>query len=150
MWPVRFHAIHNASCFQVLKLNCATSLWDSSKWFYLGCGPFCESKHVVSAWPRLSLCWSYFGRNIFVLFTISYHWDATLHWNTASWKTIALFPAMQGDGSPDSKVHGPTRGPPGSCRPQIGPMLVPWTLLSGEPRYWPPSVGKFRLQPQTD
>ena len=36
---------------------------------------------------------------------------------------------------PDSKVHGPTWGPPGSCRPQMGPMLahepcyqgcVPW------------------------
>ena len=26
---------------------------------------------------------------------------------------------------------GPTCGPPGSCRPQMGPMLVPWTLLSG-------------------
>ena len=26
---------------------------------------------------------------------------------------------------------GPTWGPPGSCRPQIGPMLAPWTLLSG-------------------
>ena len=25
----------------------------------------------------------------------------------------------------------PTWGPPGSCRPQMGPMLVPWTLLSG-------------------
>ena len=25
----------------------------------------------------------------------------------------------------------PTWGPPGSCRPQVGPMLAPWTLLSG-------------------
>ena len=24
-----------------------------------------------------------------------------------------------------------TWGPPGSCRPQVGPMLAPWTLLSG-------------------
>ena len=24
---------------------------------------------------------------------------------------------------------GPTWGPPGSCQPQIGPMLTPWTLL---------------------
>ena len=30
---------------------------------------------------------------------------------------------------------GSTWGPPGSCRPQIGPMLVPWTLLSGL-GYW--------------
>ena len=26
---------------------------------------------------------------------------------------------------------GPTWGPPGSCRLQMGPMLAPWTLLSG-------------------
>ena len=25
----------------------------------------------------------------------------------------------------------PTWGPPGSCRPQVGPMLAPWALLSG-------------------
>ena len=25
----------------------------------------------------------------------------------------------------------PTWGPPGSCRSQVGPMLAPWTLLSG-------------------
>ena len=32
---------------------------------------------------------------------------------------------------PDSKVHGANMGPPGSCRPQIVPILAPWTLLSG-------------------
>ena len=26
---------------------------------------------------------------------------------------------------------GPTWGSPGSCRPQMGPILAPWTLLSG-------------------
>ena len=30
-----------------------------------------------------------------------------------------------------AKFMGPTWDPPGSCRPQMGPMLVPWTLLSG-------------------
>ena len=25
----------------------------------------------------------------------------------------------------------PTLGPPGSCRPQVGSMLAPWTLISG-------------------
>ena len=33
-----------------------------------------------------------------------------------------------------AKFMGPTWGPPGSCRPQMGPMLVPWTLLSGYPQ----------------
>ena len=30
-----------------------------------------------------------------------------------------------------ARFMGPTRGPPGSCRPQRGPMLAPWTWLSG-------------------
>ena len=30
-----------------------------------------------------------------------------------------------------AKFMGPTWSPPGSCRPQMGPMLAPWTLLSG-------------------
>ena len=30
-----------------------------------------------------------------------------------------------------ARFMGPTWGPPGSCQPQIGPMLSSWTLLSG-------------------
>ena len=30
-----------------------------------------------------------------------------------------------------AELMGPTRGPPWSCRPQMGPMLAPWPLLSG-------------------
>ena len=30
-----------------------------------------------------------------------------------------------------AKFMGPWWGPPGSCRPQMGPILAPWTLLSG-------------------
>ena len=33
---------------------------------------------------------------------------------------------------PDSKIYGANMGPPGSCRPQMGPMVAPWTLLSGD------------------
>ena len=45
-----------------------------------------------------------------------------------------------------AKFMGPTWGPPGSCRPQMGPMLAPWTLLSGVvSRYChhPPTVAAF-------
>ena len=35
-----------------------------------------------------------------------------------------------------AKIMGPTWGPPGSCRPQMGPMLAPWTLLLGYSCYW--------------
>ena len=31
-----------------------------------------------------------------------------------------------------SRFMGPTWGPPGSCRPQMGPMVAPWTLISGQ------------------
>ena len=31
-----------------------------------------------------------------------------------------------------AKFVGPTWGPPGSCWTQMGPMLAPWTLLSGK------------------
>ena len=34
-----------------------------------------------------------------------------------------------------AKFKGPTWGPTGSCRPQVGPMLAPGTLLSGS-LYW--------------
>ena len=34
------------------------------------------------------------------------------------------------------KFMGPTWGPSGSCRPQMGPMLAPWTLLSGLLLWW--------------
>ena len=33
-----------------------------------------------------------------------------------------------------ARFVGPTWGPPGSCRPQMGSMLAPWTLLSGKPQ----------------
>ena len=34
-------------------------------------------------------------------------------------------------GFPGSNVMGPTWGPSGADRTQVGPMLAPWTLLSG-------------------
>ena len=40
-------------------------------------------------------------------------------------------PVLSANVSQISKFMGPTWGPPGSCRPQMGPILAPWTLLSG-------------------
>ena len=45
-----------------------------------------------------------------------------------------LFNQLCGDLFPTSQIAkfmGPTWGPPGSCRPQMGPMLTQWTLVSG-------------------
>ena len=46
--------------------------------------------------------------------------------------------------SPDSKVHGANMGPSGAERIQVGPMLAPWTLLSGR-RQWL-STGTVRIE----
>ena len=46
-------------------------------------------------------------------------------------KTINHTNAPYSNRSQIAKFMGPTWGPPGSCRPQMGPMLAPWTLLSG-------------------
>ena len=35
-----------------------------------------------------------------------------------------------------ARITWPTWGPPGSCRSQVGPMLGPWTLLSGSFAIW--------------
>ena len=32
-----------------------------------------------------------------------------------------------------ARFMGPTWGPYGSCRPQVDPKLIPWTLISGMP-----------------
>ena len=41
------------------------------------------------------------------------------------------YPKMSHIRSQIARFMGPTWGPPRSCRPQMGPMLAPWTLLSG-------------------
>ena len=45
-----------------------------------------------------------------------------------------------------ARLMGPTWGPPGSCRPQVGPMQASWTLLSGTFKIMttPPRVNDFR------
>ena len=48
-------------------------------------------------------------------------------WLTSQGKDILIPGANQ-----ESKVHGANMGPSGSCWPQMGPMLAPWTLLSGK------------------
>ena len=40
--------------------------------------------------------------------------------------------------TPDSKVRGANMGPSGTDRSQLGPVLAPWTLLSGTTINWYP------------
>ena len=49
----------------------------------------------------------------------------TSSWTVLVWYSVRTFPTQI------ARFTWPTWGPPGSCRPQLGPMLAPWTLLSG-------------------
>ena len=40
-----------------------------------------------------------------------------------------------------AKFMGLKWGPPGSCRPQMDPMLAPWALLSGNILIWDERIG---------
>ena len=44
---------------------------------------------------------------------------------------LTLHARMNPVASQIATLMGPTWGPSGSCRPQVGPMMAPWTLLSG-------------------
>ena len=57
--------------------------------------------------------------------------------NTTSCGFIALIIRLQTFGVPSliTRFMGPTWGPSGADRTQVGPMLAPWTLLSGLPSH---------------
>ena len=51
--------------------------------------------------------------------------------NSVQFRSYRLRKKTQSSHSQLANFMGPTWRPPGSCRPQTGPMLAPWTLLSG-------------------
>ena len=51
--------------------------------------------------------------------------------NAPLWKSSSEFTHLD-VATQIAKFMGPTWGPPGSCRPQMGPMSVPWTFLLGK------------------
>ena len=56
------------------------------------------------------------------------HNTVEFYYSMVQYNTILTYSLIT---SQIAKFMGPTWGRPGSCRPQMGPMLVPWTLLSG-------------------
>ena len=55
-----------------------------------------------------------------------------IHWFTSPRNPLSVHPDPEySETSPDSKVHGPTWGPSGTDRIQVGPMVTPWSLLFG-------------------
>ena len=69
------------------------------------------------------------------LLLIQHHkWSSKIRLNRDRITLIVtiLFDISQSLQTQIARFAWPTWGPPGSCRPQVGPMLAPWTLLSGE------------------
>ena len=73
----------------------------------------------------------------------------TFLWNDVITSTYTYLPPVPVDMDHISAIAtqitifmGPTWGPPGSCRPQMGPVLAPWTMLSG---YTPGAITVWRL-----
>ena len=79
--------------------------WIVSIWYNL-------LMHKEVKWYSFSIVLKYF---VLSLETINSKWENPL------WAQTQI-----------AKFMGPTWVPPGSCRPQMGPMLASWTLLSGE------------------
>ena len=90
------------------------------------------TQHAVVAILRHSASMGQYGSIVlasegtpFVLTTANYTFGLRTNWKAASQVT---------------RFMGPTSGPPGSCRPQMGPSLAPWTLLSGIAPTWPMDI----------
>ena len=66
-------------------------------------------------------------------------WGQWGHANTWLWGTTHSITCTLMLVTLIARFMGPTWGPSGADRTQVGPMLVPWTLLSGK--------GKMRLMP---
>ena len=104
--------------------------------------------HYV-VWP-LSIPWPHFTHyfkmvsNKLNIRYHSYHNTANMASNTFTYRgklrwfvkyksvLVQVIPCRHIVDTPQiAKFMGPTWGPPGSCRPQMGPMLAIWILLSG-------------------
>ena len=65
---------------------------------------------------------------------MSVHTDLSKHYDSFLDRTIHF--TWNSEATLIARFMGPIWGPAGAERTQMGPMLVPWTLLSGYPEYW--------------
>ena len=57
-------------------------------------------------------------------------------WYVSSYQVLFICLCLQNKPSLIARFMGPTWGPSGADRTQVGPMLAPWTLLSGIAILW--------------
>ena len=91
------------------------------------------------AWIMLSLNNCAFEPYRPSIFMIGGHFCLTIYWLTNrnhEWSLAEMVLAALNNQrcTQIARSMGPTWSPPGSCRPQMGPMLTPWTLQSGYSR----------------
>ena len=116
-WRHQIHGLISISCFTSLWWQCSVHRYHCN---YMDCGYY--SIMNVTVWIKLFYLkistdreineWSFIKQPL-VLWYVSSH-------SQSIWQLTQI-----------AKFMGPTWDQPGSCRPQVGPMLAPWTLLSG-------------------
>ena len=92
-----------------------------------------------SNWWHQAICWqraSYIGEYAVYVPYLGFRIYLLTSWRLSKQPTRSLENMRRSQCFEDTQIAkfmGPSWGPPGSCRPQMGPILVPWTLQSG---YW--------------
>ena len=97
----------------------------------------------VSVTSKLSLWWPF--HDIKVIFVMVFLWHHSCHcddlsiklnlslrWHFCDITVVTAQDNLSLTSTQIAKFMGPTWGPPGSSRPQMGPKLAPWTLISGK------------------
>ena len=91
--------------------------------FVLFCRKYYSMLRVFSKYLMYLLGMVNFAQENVYIFYIHYHFQTKIVLTSkTSHKSLPFQIA---------RFMGPTGGPLGSCRPQLGPMLAPWTLLLG-------------------
>ena len=127
-WIRIYTCVHSSSCIWVLLNNTFNiNIWNILLvWLPLWW------KMVNSHWMRNLLSSDCFLINLLKEYLTLY---GSLHYWETHYKLIRSKAFVVFQGPPVraqiAKFMGPTWDPPGSCRPQVGPMLAPWSLLSG-------------------
>ena len=87
----------------------------------------CVVVYISKLWTRVYIYITDIPKYLYI-YIYTYVLNELACWPLGQWD-IPISEWIQWD-----KLMGPTWGPPGSCRPQMGPILAPWTLLSGSVR----------------
>ena len=127
-FPAQRPVTRSFDVFFDLRLNKTLSKQWPGSWFEM---PSCPS------WPHCNVCHvSVRAVQILIFYTAFQIDHGRIKWFISLAELSPCTKSTDSSGAVNlyAKFMGPTWGPPGSCRPHMGPMLAPWTLLSGYPK----------------